>query len=152
MRCPNLQQATITQMREMRAAGMKVKDIARGLGLSEGSVSRYTADVPYARQQTKEAKNGKKPNDEKLRTRWREIQESYQELLLARQEKSMLEKGMRPCEHCRWRRDGAREIVCLRYCDLWGAQWTRNKKAPARSCTSDRRTAPNEAATQLPLS
>ena len=68
----------------------------------------------------------------------------YAQIQEARQQRRLY-----PCEHCQWRMDGAKDIVCLGYCELWGTQ---DKKAPARSCTSDRRTAPNEAASELPLS
>ena len=140
--------ATADKMREMRAAGMKVKDIAAELACSESVVSRCTKDLRGICKWSKgkEAYQSKPRNRESpLRVRWREIQESARrvspaELERRRQER---EKGMRPCEHCQWRMDGAKDIVCLGYCELWGTQ---DKKAPARSCTLDRRTAPNEAA------
>lgn len=120
MKGQKLEQATIARMRGMRAAGMKVKDIAAEIGCSEALVSLRTKNVSGIQKQTRKPVADKRWKDRELRARWREIQASAQDILFARQWGNQWEKGMRPCEHCRWHMNGDPVIVCLRYCDLWG--------------------------------
>lgn len=145
----------IAKMRAMRESGMTVKEIAEETGYSGAAVSRHTASAGMMAKWAKWAKRDAQKHDPVPRREFHwTADKEYQQLLEARQRRRWRKY---PCEHCRWHMDGARDVVCLCYRELWGAgagqteRKTRFGKAETRRAAQRLGTTPEEAARILSL-